>query len=84
MAYHIGESVENNSLHRIYSYYGNEDLRTDAEIRSDLLLAYGGPRVNVVKGPSFLAAFPKYDLGKGAVVESMHNVYLGINRHITK
>ena len=82
--YHVGQSVENNSLHRIYPYYGNEDLRTDAEIRSDMLLGYGGARVNGVKGPSFLAAFPEYDLGKGTVVESMHNVFLGISRHITK
>lgn len=37
-----------------------------------------------MKGPSFLAAFLKYDLAKGTVVESMHNVYLGISRHIAK
>ncbi|XP_044578533.1 uncharacterized protein LOC123261105 [Cotesia glomerata] len=59
--------------------YGN--LRTDEEIRSDMLISYESKTVtNGIKGISALAAFPEFDLSNGLAVDSLHAVFLGAGR----
>ncbi|XP_044584105.1 uncharacterized protein LOC123264730 isoform X2 [Cotesia glomerata] len=57
------------------------NLRTDEEIRRDMLIAYESKTVtNGIKGISALAAFPEFDLSNGPAVDSLHAVFLGAGR----
>ena len=82
--YDKGEPMPNNSLHRIFPYKEELTYRTDSELRRDMKEAFEtGKAVNGVKGPSFLVALPKLNLSKAVVVESMHNLWIGVTEQLT-
>lgn len=66
---------------RTYSIEENAPARTDEEIRRHMKEAREiNEKVLGVKGTSVLKALPKFDLARGMIVESMHNVYLGATK----
>ncbi|CAG5093233.1 Protein of unknown function, partial [Cotesia congregata] len=74
--YAMGEHRGNKHIYPRSHSYGN--LRTDEEIRGDMLTAYETKTTtNGIKGISSLAGLPEFDLGKGLAVECLHAVFLG-------
>ena len=70
---------------RVYPVSTEITLRTDADLRKKMREAFETKSViKGVKGPSFLASFPEFNLSTGMVVDSMHNVYRGIMKHLTE
>lgn len=64
--YYAGETATaKNSLHRVYPSHEAHRLRTDAEMRNDMMRGTPSEPVNGIMGPSCLAALPEFDLGTG-------------------
>lgn len=83
--YRTGVNLRRTGGHMVYPF---QDIpaprRTDGEIRQDMILAARlQERVHGVKRPSIMALLLDFDLSKGFVVDSMHNVYLGVIKRIT-
>ncbi|CAD6216535.1 GSCOCG00011351001-RA-CDS [Cotesia congregata] len=54
------------------------NLRTDEEMRRDMLAAYETKTIiNGIKGISALSGLPEFDLANGLAVDSLHAVFLG-------
>ncbi|KAH0563769.1 hypothetical protein KQX54_006157 [Cotesia glomerata] len=62
-----------------------QKLRTDAELRVDMASVFDTGKVKRgVKNISSLVALPLFNINKGVIVESMHAVYLGVDRQHTR
>ncbi|XP_043287735.1 uncharacterized protein [Venturia canescens] len=59
-------------------------LRTDREIRSDMESAMNSnSRIKGFIGNSILRYLPEFHLDKGVVIDSMHNMWLGVGKKLT-
>ena len=70
---------EINASTRTYPIENNAPSRTDNEIRHDIIEAHElQNKGRGVKGVSSLIKLKDFDLSRGVVVDSMHNIFLGI------
>lgn len=83
--YAEGTTNDNNVLLRYYSSFEAASIRTHEEMRLDMVKAFHTKtKVRGITGVSCLVAYPDSNLAKGPVVESMHNVFLGVTKqHMT-
>ena len=83
--YATGRSLPGKGGCRVYPVEYHTTDRTDDEIRTHMIQSYEENRkVFGVKGPSALMLLPEFDLSSGVIMESMHNVYLGVAKQLTE
>ena len=76
---------ELNASTRTYLIENNAPSRTDNEIRHDMIEAHESQnKVRGVKGVSSLIKLKDFDLSRGVVVDSMHNILLGVIKQHTE
>lgn len=71
---------------RVYPVSGITKLRTDKDIRTNMMEAHLSERkkrINGVRGVSPMETLYEFNLATGVVIESMHNVYLGVAKFHT-
>ena len=71
--------------HKTYPVDENVRLRTDMEVRQHMNEAFETrQKVFGVQGISCLTILPQFDICNGIVVDSMHNVFLGVAKQHTE
>ena len=83
--YTTGSQIPEVRNQRRYTVGFVNELRTDKEKRMHADTAFRtGKRQFGVQGPSILSRLPEFNLATGVVVESMHNLYLGVIKQHTR
>ena len=76
---------EVNASTRTYPIENNAPSRTDNEIRHDMIEAHESQnKVRGVKGVSSLIKLKDFVLSRGVVVDSMHNIFVGVIKQHTE